>query len=253
MTALPRSPAPAPPRIVAWFSCGAASAVATKLEPDALPVYCATGAEHSDNDRFMRDCEPWFGRAVKVIQSDKYADTWAVWEKRRYLSGIDGAPCTIELKIIPRLAFQRPDDVHVFGYTADTRDVERARALRTTYPELTIRTPLIERGITKEGCLALVQNAGIKPPLTYAWGLPNANCLPCVKATSPAYWALIRLREPEKFDRMVKLSRALDVRLTRLNGERAFIDEIPDDYPTAHAIAPSCDFLCHIAEQEIYA
>ena len=29
-------------RIVCWFSCGAASAVATKLCPEAEPVYCET-------------------------------------------------------------------------------------------------------------------------------------------------------------------------------------------------------------------
>ena len=36
--------------------------------------------------------------------------------------------------------------------------------------------------------------------------------------------------------------------------ERGFldiIDEIPVDHPTANPIQPSCDFLCHIAEQDI--
>lgn len=238
-------------RTLSWYSCGAASAIATMLTPDALPVYCDAGAEHPDNVRFMADCEAWFGRSVIVIKSDEYADTWDVWKKTRWLAGINGARCTTELKVAPRLAFQRPDDVHVFGYTADGPDVTRADKLRANYPELQIRTPLIERGITKAACLAMIERAGIKPPVLYGLGFPNNNCLPCVKATSPNYWALVRLRFPDKFDRMARLARELDVRLCRINDERQFIDEIPADWPVIDPIAPSCDFLCHIAEMDI--
>jgi 3'-phosphoadenosine 5'-phosphosulfate sulfotransferase (PAPS reductase)/FAD synthetase len=238
-------------RTLAWFSCGAASAVAAKLTPDAMPVYCATGAEHPDNARFMEDCSSWFGRYVVTIQSNEYADTWAVWEKTRWLAGINGARCTTELKVGPRLEFQKPNDIHVFGYTADRADVDRAERLRDNYPEMTIQTPLIDRGINKEACLAMVQNAGIKLPPMYALGFQNNNCIPCVKATSPAYWALVRKQFPDKFDRMAKLSRELDVRLCRVDGERSFIDEIPMGQETTNPLQPSCDFLCHIAEQDM--
>jgi hypothetical protein len=240
-------------RTIAWFSCGAASAVAAKLVPEAQPVYCATGAEHADNARFMADCAAWLGREVTVIRSDEYADTWDVWEKTRWLAGINGARCTTELKVGPRLAFQRPDDVHVFGYTADAPDVDRAERLKANYPELSLRFPLIERGLKKDACLAIIQSAGIALPPMYALGFQNNNCIPCVKATSPAYWALVRREFPAQFDRMAKLSRELDVRLARIEGERVFIDEIPEDHPTTNPIAPSCDFLCHIAESDMKA
>lgn len=238
-------------RTLGWFSCGAASAVAIKLCPEAQPVYCDTGSEHPDNRRFLDDCEQWFGRSVEVIFSDKYETTWQVWADTRYLAGIEGARCTTELKVIPRLAYQRPDDIHVFGYTADATDAARAERLRTTYPEMTVKTPLIERGLTKAACIEMVRRCGIEPPPLYAMGFHNNNCIPCVKATSPAYWALVRKCFPDKFRAMAKLSRDLDVRLCRLNGERAFIDEIPADHPTTNPIQPSCDFLCHIAETEM--
>src|SRR5690242_18240724 len=126
-------------RKIGWFSCGAASAIAVKLS-GAMPVYCETGAEHEDNERFLRDCEPWFGRPVTRLKSDEYKDTWDVWERTRWLAGIQGARCTTELKVKPRLAFQLPTDIHVFGYTADRPDVERAERLRANYPELTVET-----------------------------------------------------------------------------------------------------------------
>jgi 3'-phosphoadenosine 5'-phosphosulfate sulfotransferase (PAPS reductase)/FAD synthetase len=238
-------------RTISWFSCGAASAVATKLFPQAIPVYCETGAEHPDNVRFMNDCQTWFCRPIVRLKSEEYADTWDVWEKTRWLAGINGARCTIELKVAPRLAFQKPDDVHVFGYTADGPDINRANRLRSSYPELLIETPLIERGITKAACLDMIQRAEIDLPPMYKLGFHNNNCIPCVKATSPAYWALIRKNFPAKFERMAKLSRELDVRLCRVDGERTFIDEIPLDQETTNPIQPSCDFLCHIAELDI--
>lgn len=235
-------------RTIGWFSCGAASAIAVKLT-GAMPVYCDTGSEHPDNERFMADCSAWFGRPIVRLKGD-YEDTWEVWEESRYLAGISGAPCTVALKVGPRLKFQKPTDIHVFGYTADGPDVERAGRLRANYPELKIETPLIERGLNKAACLDMIQRAGIALPVLYGLGFQNNNCIPCVKATSPAYWALIRKNFPGKFKRMAQLSRDLGVRLCRIEGERAYIDEIPDDHPTTNPIQPSCDFLCHIAEQE---
>lgn len=237
-------------RVVSWFSCGAASAVATKLTNPDVIAYCDTGSEDADNARFMTDCEAWFKQSVLKLKNEKWASTWELWEKRKFLNGMDGAPCTGELKIQPRLKFQRPDDVHVFGYTADASDVRRAETLRENWPELIIKTPLIERGITKAGCLAMILSAGIQPPRVYSMGFPNANCIPCVKATSPAYWALVRKEFPVEFFRMADLSRRLGARLTRIEEERIFIDEIPMNQPVTEAIAPECDFLCHIAEQD---
>lgn len=241
-------------RTVSWFSCGAASAVATKLiltEGPAVVAYCDTGSEHPDNRRFMADCEKWFGQAIVILKSEEYADTWDVWERRKYLAGVDGAPCTGILKVGPRLDFQRPDDVHVYGFTNDKNDIRRAKDIRANNFDMAIRTPLIEHGIDKAACLALIQGAGIREPVTYAMGFPNANCMPCVKATSPNYWALFRHHFPEAFARMVKLSRHLDVRLTRINDVRIFIDEIPADWPMTEAIAPACDLLCGAVARQL--
>lgn len=241
------------PRTLCWFSCGAASAVATKLTlkdtPDALVVYCETGAEHPDNDRFLRDCEKWFGVEIQQIKSTQHKDTWDVWEKRRYLSGIKGAPCTSELKFIPRLNFQLPSDIHVFGYTYDKADQNRAKRMLETYPDMAQRHPLIEYKLNKAACLAMVMNAGIEAPIMYGLGFHNNNCIPCVKATSPAYWALVRQHFPAEFSRMADLSHKLGARLARINNERVFIDQIPADQPTKDPIAPACDFLCQYAEE----
>jgi hypothetical protein len=240
-------------RVVVWFSCGAASAVAAKLVladcPEAVLAYCETNAEHPDNERFMADCEAWLGKSVTRLSSAEYVDTWHVWEDRRYLAGIAGAPCTGALKKAPRIAFQKCGDIHVFGYTSDEND--RAALFCRNNPDLIAQFPLIRRGINKEACLAMLEGAGIALPIMYALGFHNNNCIPCPKATSPNYWAAMRTHFPAEFDRMAKLSRELGARLARVNDERVFIDEIPADWPTLNPIAPACDFLCHIAEQDL--
>lgn len=241
-------------RTIAWVSAGAASAISGRMilreNPNAVMAYCETGGEHEDNERFLSDLTRWFNAPIERLKSEKYADTWDVWQKTRWLAGPEGARCTTELKVVPRLLFQRPTDVHVFGYTADSSDVRRADLLASNYPELTLRFPLIEAGITKAACLALLETVGIAAPVLYALGFQNNNCIGCVKATSPDYWSLVRLHFLAIFQRMAKLSRELDVRLCRIHGERCFIDEIPPDWPTTNPIAPACDFLCHLIEMD---
>lgn len=237
-------------RALVWFSCGAASAVAASItlreRRDGVElVYCDTRSEDADSKRFLADVERWLGVKVTIIGSDKYADTWDVWERRNYLSGPSGAPCTRELKVLPRLSFQRATDTHVFGYTADPADVKRAERLRDNNPDMDIETPLIDEGVTKAATLALIESAGIAVPRLYALGFHNNNCMPCVKATSPSYWALVRQERPEEFARIAELSRRKGVRLARVNNERVFVDEIPLDWPTTDPIVPSCDFNCH--------
>lgn len=247
----------APPRTLVWFSCGAASAIAARLilreEPDAILVRCETGNEDPDNHRFEADVVRWLNKPVTILKSTEYDRVPDVWKKQRYMSGIHGAPCTTAMKVEPRLLFQRPTDIHVFGYTADKRDVSRFQQLQKTYFELTMRAPLIERGISKASCLAMIERAGLVLPRSYGMGFPNANCLKsgCVKATSADYWSLYRKHFPEGFAETATTARELGVRLCRLNGERRFIDEIPLDHPTSNPLQPSCDFLCHIAEQEM--
>jgi hypothetical protein len=259
-------------RRVRWFSEGAASAIATKLDLidhgiEAGPVVCiSTGSEDDDNHRFRVDCEKWFGCQITLLKSEKYGDTWDVWEERSFMAGINGAVCSRELKFVVRLNFEEPTDCHVFGYTADPLDRKRANRLREDFSPLgSIVTPLIDRHITKANCRALLASVGIAEPRTYALGFPNANCLKsgCVKATSPSYWALHRKHFPEGFARTAALARKLGVRLAIIGREkgqdgkvhnvRAFIDDIPANWPTTDPIAPSCDLLCSVNVKDLAA
>lgn len=214
-------------RTLAWFSCGDASAVACHLtlrdDPSAQVVRIHLTTEHPDNDRFAIDCAAWYGKPIETIASEKFKDTWHVWESRRYIAGIKGAPCTTELKKAVRHAYQRVDDLHVMGYTVEEQ--KRADTFCQNNPELDVSFPLIAAKLRKADCHAIVRNAGIELPAMYKLGFDNNNCIGCPKGGA-GYWNMIRQHFPEQFERMAQLSRELGARLVKQDGERCFLDEL---------------------------
>lgn len=117
-------------RIVCQFSCGAASAVATKValaEYGSMHVVQIINAflanEEADNRRFAQDCEAWFGQPITVLRDERYgADAHEVFRRERYMKGRTGAPCTKILKRRLLDTWKQPSDVMVFGYTAEEAD-----------------------------------------------------------------------------------------------------------------------------------
>ena len=241
-------------KVICRFSCGAASAVATKLAiqkyGDVEIYYNDTGSEHPDNERFMSDCEKWFGQEVNVLRSDRYKNIWEVFEDRRYLVGVGGgAPCTSELKRIPGEAVWNPGDIEVFGYTVE----EKARLDRfiAHNTDRIIECPLIDKHMDKADCLGLLERVGIELPVMYRLGFRNNNCIGCVKARdSIDYWKRVRKHFPAEFKRIAKLERSIGFEINRITkaGERTpiYLDEIEDGDPTGADPKISCGLFCMV-------
>lgn len=225
--------------------------------PDAELVHCDLGRSvHADSHRFIDDLEQWYGKAITRIRSAEFEDIDQVFEKRQYLSGMHGAPCTGEMKFVPRLNYQLPSDIHHWGYTADKLDARRFDRMKADFPYLRQRSPLIEMGLKKRDTHAILKQHGIRRPWVYEIGMPNGNCIGCVKSSSPNYWALIRQHFPEVFNRRNDQARRFGARpviLRREKGEdgkwrnvRGFLDEIPLDQSTKVRGADfgGCGFHC---------
>ena len=111
-------------RIVVWYSCGITSAVVAKMILDRykeeIPIviaYCDTSSEHPDNKRFLKDCEEWFDYPITILHSEKYNDIWDVFDKTKYIAGINGARCSLEMKKRVRQEFENiENDIQVFGF-----------------------------------------------------------------------------------------------------------------------------------------
>lgn len=190
-------------RYVSWFSCGAASAVATKLAlakyENVVIAYCRVREEHPDNDRFLKDCEKWFGQEIIILEHEKYKGSiFNVFEKN-YMRTPSGSPCTRALKKQVRTKFQKPDDAHIFGYTIE--EEERANKFIDANNEIETVWPLIDSALTKGEVLAMIERAGIELPVMYKLGYEHNNCIGCVKG-GMGYWNKIRKDFPEEFKRM---------------------------------------------------
>jgi hypothetical protein len=218
--------------------------LAAKSGPIEL-VYCDTSrSEHPDNFRFRADVERWLGVKVQVIASRKYATVDEVFEVERYMSGIGGAKCTAEMKKKPRYRFQNPEDIHIFGLTAD--EGRRIAQFEANNHDLRLVWPLRDAGLTKSDTLRIVSEAGIELPVMYRLGYSNNNCLGCVKATSPHYWNKVREDFPETFARRAEQSRRLGVRLVRYKGERIYLDELPPNAAEVVNEDLSCGPACAV-------
>lgn len=247
---------PTKPVIAVWFSCGAASAIAAKKTVELYSKYNTVKVinnpvkeEDEDNRRFLRDVEAWIDVPIESAFNANYPDCSAVtvWDKRKFMSGPLGAPCTIELKKHARQQWEsnNPTGWHVLGFTAE----ERTRHERFVSTERSNVLPvLIRLGLTKADCYAMLQAAGIQPPRVYAMGYPNANCIGCVKATSPTYWNHVRTQHPEVFASRASQSREIGARLVRVRNRRIFLDELD---PTEKGRAlKNLDFECGIFCEE---
>ena len=202
------------------------------------PVYCHIENEHPDNLRFLRDCNTWFKHKVEVIRSDRYTDCWDLWEKRRYLNGPTGALCTTELKKMVRRAYTQPDDIQIFGFTAEEKD--RASRFQDHNPEVICRFPLIEQGVGKGDCLDWLETLNLTLPMMYRLGYHNANCVGCVKG-GKGYWNKIRRDFPATFKRMAELERSIGA--SCING--TYLDELnPRAGRHKDLELPECGLFC---------
>ena len=223
--------------IAVWFSNGAASAVAAYLTLARFGNMCDVRVinnpvmeEDPDNWRFQADVGRWLGVPVHHHTHPSYPMGSAVdvWDRRGAMVFPRGAPCTVHLKKEARQDYERQHrvDWHVLGFTAD----EQARHSRFTLTERDNVLPvLIDANMTKEDCAAFLRLNGLELPRVYAEGYPNANCIGCVKATSPTYWNLVRRTRPEVFADRAEQSRRLGAKLARYKNQRIFLDELPAD------------------------
>lgn len=244
-------------RRVVRFSCGAASAVAAKLtlarHPDAQVVNAFVAEEHEDNRRFLAEVERWIGRSITVLRDEKYgASAYEVMRRARYTKGMYGAPCSRALKRDLLDNWSRPGDVPVIGYTAE----ERERADNFMDAHGAGEFPLIDDGITKADCLALIERAGIKLPAMYLMGYSNANCIGCVKGGA-GYWNKIRRDFPERFEEMCRIEEMIGstayLMRDRRTGVRIPLRQLDPNEGRHDTTAPECGFVCLRVEDEIGA
>jgi len=252
--------------MICHFSCGATSAIATALalreDPNSEIIYADTGAEHPDNARFMADCERViFHKEVTVLRHADYSDLYEYLRKHKRIAFVHGAPCTTDLKkgvIREYLGDRLLEEEHVYGY--DIGEIKRIDRYKKNNPEIMLRLPLLDHGLSKANCLALLVKFGIDIPEMYKLGYGHSNCIGCVKAENLAYWAAIREDFPDIFEWMARHERrigaigddgkprgaAINKRYISGQRHRLFLDELPESIAPKRDVEISCGYSCGI-------
>jgi hypothetical protein len=240
--------------IAVWFSCGAASACAAKMTIDLygknneiLIVNNPIAEEDEDNRRFLKDIEEYIQHPIIESKNINFPNSSIVevFDKRKFMSGIGGAPCTLELKKQARYQFEvnHNIDFHVLGFTLD----EWKRQWNFNRGERANTLPvLISELMTKDDCFRMLRKDKIQLPNIYNLGFPNANCIGCVKSSSPTYWNLVREKFPVVFEQRSEQSRKIGAKLVKLKGKRIFLDELKPTDTGGKIKSWECGIFCNM-------
>lgn len=245
--------------VCCWFSCGAASAVATKiaLAETCLPITVRNiyvDEEHEDNGRFLVEVEKWLGVTIEQHRNQKYGGSaHEVFKREQFITSPYGAACTSRLKRPFYKEFNKPETVAVVGLTVD--ELDRYDRLQESDQAQKFWSPLIDHKLSKRDCLALIKRAGIELPVMYRMGYQNNNCIGCVKG-GMGYWNKIRDDFPVIFYKMAKIQQDIGSSSFWWKAEDNWDGSLKNlpvgrgHYPTERSI--SCGVICELAEDIIW-
>ena len=230
---------------ICWLSAGVSSFISAYLLKNELDkvIYIHIDDQEPDTLRFIKDCEKALRMEIEIIQSKDFKTVEEVCRKYKYINGVYGAKCTTILKKKVREIWEQENLTEKPTYCGDPIKLDQIpeRILKNVI-EANHRFPLIEKGLTKEDCHAMLKQLGIKRPKMYELGYHNNNCVGCVKG-GKGYWNKIRKDFPEVFDKRAKLER--EIGASCING--VFLDELdPDAGRNQVEILEECSLLCQL-------
>ena len=211
-------------KIIAWWSGGITSAVTCKICIDLYGldsvkmIFIDTKNEDDDTYRFKKDCENWYGKDIEIITGigEKYESVQDVWEKHKSLNVAHGAVCSSELKRRVREIWEKENTWKHQAFGFELSEFKRAKGMTLNHSHTKPIYPLLMFAYTKNDCIKIIQDAGLRVPRTYELGFLNNNCFKtgCVQG-GIGYWQKMKREFSEKFEAMAEMEH----KLTALKGK----------------------------------
>lgn len=231
-------------KTIAWISAGVSSFIATYLAKDQIDeiYYIHIEDQHPDSLRFVKDCEKFLNKEIKIIQSP-FKSVESACLQGGCVKVKTFAWCTKLLKQRVRKELEQnicEGITYVWGM--DINEIARAERLAESNSNQNHLFPLIEKNLSKQDCHALCFKLGIKRPLMYDLGYNNNNCIACVKG-GMGYFNKIRKDFPKEFEARAKLERKLKSRCLK----ECYLDELdPNRGNATDEIMEECSIFCEM-------
>ena len=169
-------------------------------EPLDEVVFADTGGETPETYSAVKSAEAFFAehgipfRTVGLRM--KGGDLYATAERRRVIPSVKWRWCTRDFKVRPIHAYYKSLGVPVEQYIGIAYDeVHRMKDSRVEF--VTNLYPLIDRKITRAGCIEIIEEAGLPVPA-------KSGCYFC-PFNSMGRWSWLLDTNPDLFERAVQL------------------------------------------------
>lgn len=190
-------------------------------------VFADTGGEHPETYCYLRYFEDWLKQRGLYIERLNIREHGGLYDEKRIGSaiGVESLEdychkrgiiplvyarwCSVEFKRVPVENWRKRQgiDISLHGISAD----EDARRVHADDP--TVRYPLVDEGITRQGCYRIIQQAGLDLPV-------KSSCFFCPGQTLGEFKRLY-LDHPELYERAARM----EDRASEKNGKWATLKE----------------------------
>ena len=163
-------------------------------------VFADTGGETPDTYKSVEDAKTYLAAQqipFTVVQArPSGTDLYGTAERRRVIPSVQWRWCTRDFKVNPIHRYYRGLGSHVNQYVGIAFDeLHRMRGSREPY--VTNLYPLINNRLTRQDCMDLIVEAGLRVP-------EKSGCYFC-PFNSTERWLGILLRHPDLFEKAIEL------------------------------------------------
>jgi hypothetical protein len=177
-------------------------------ELDIEYFFTDTGKELPEVRPFLSDLEGFLGKPITYLNPDRQFDFW-LKQYKYFLPSPNTRWCTRQLKLRPMEAWLRPDleaGVKVVSYIAIRADEDYREGYTSTHPNMSVRLPLREHNIDKDGVVELLQASGVGLPAYYSWR-SRSGCTFCFYQQK-IEWVRLLEQHPVAFEEAKQLEKS---------------------------------------------
>jgi hypothetical protein len=167
-----------------------------------------TGKELPEVRPFLDQLEGFLGKPITYLNPDRQFDFW-LKQYKYFLPSPNTRWCTRQLKLRPMEAWLRGDldaGVKVVSYIAIRADEDYREGYTSTHPNLSVKLPLREHNIDKDGVVELLQASGVGLPAYYSWR-SRSGCTFCFYQQK-IEWVRLLEQHPEAFEEARQLEKS---------------------------------------------